>query len=1137
MIQLVLMNIHSAGLGTEVFMTPQPNSAKTGAQQFDEMYNNLRNSNINVRAVWIQVTSPINWSLVTTNNVNFLNSILSRARQYGITVGIYTNYYDWSQITNGAMVSNVMLWYWNVYGGGPQNETPADFSDFRQFGGWTVPSVKQFAQVESVCGVTVNRNVYTTSSAPKGMATMAKSAKSDEITVGGLLFENAAIMYHLAMLGALSVSCFASPAAQQEILQQAKPSKLNTLAYALDLSVQATPSDMSCFQRSLYNVIFVRLALPYGIMKSLSPRKNTVNSSSTSFVLTVHIAEATPLSVPEQSIHSQPSIFGTPTAVLYYMKYLTDTHSAGIGTEVYMTPQPSSAKTGAQQFDEMYNNLKNSNINVQTVWIQQKRSVRWFQVTSPINWSSVSTTNINFLNSILARASQYGLTVGIYTSYYDWSQITGGAVITNAMLWYWNVYGVGPYDESPADFSDFRAFGGWLSAAVKQFGQNENVCGVNVNRNVYLTSSAMSGMAKSEKSDEIVVDMLKIVALATCLVMNCNASPILEPMKIDQDDASELASIAYAVDLSVLASTATYQCMKQSLYNVAFIRGYTGAYQGQIDPYSVMNIQNAAAAGLGTEVYMTPQPLSSKTGAQQFDEMYNMLIGANIYVKSIWVQVTSPNNWSTSSSMNVNFLNSILAEALASTASAFDLAYSASVSTFQCFKQLKYNVAFIRAYTGDFQGQIDPYSVTNIQNAAATGLGTEVYMTPQPTSSKTGAQQFDEMYNMLIGGNIYIKSIWVQVVSPDDWTSSSTTNINFLNSILTRAMQLGLTVGVYTSKHEWNQITDHATTLNVRLWYWKTNGSGEADESPANFKDFKEFGSWTTPTVKQYGQFETICGLIVNRDIYSTSSAVAGDMAREETSDRIVVGGLGLEDLAVTAPSTISTSTFKCLKENHYDVVFIRGYTGSYQGQVDPFSVLNIQNATAAGLGIEVYMTPQPASASKTGAQQFDEMYEKLQDANISLRTIWVQGMLQVTSREDWSDSSTTNVNFLNSIFERALEHNISIGIYTNSEDWDKITDSASTRNVKLWYWSARGSGAVNESAPNFDDFQPFASWTSPSVKQFAKFETICGVIVNRNIYKTFPAGSTGQDTSKPIVVGGVGLGGAHFTGRAEIVP
>nr|CDJ84786.1 Protein LYS-6 [Haemonchus contortus] len=355
-------------------------------------------------------------------------------------------------------------------------------------------------------------------------------------------------------------------------------------------------------------------------------------------------------------------------------------------------------------------------------------------------------------------------------------------------------------------------------------------------------------------------------------------------------------------------------------------------------------------AGLGTEVYMTPQPLSSKTGAQQFDEMYNMLIGANIYVKSIWVQVTSPNNWSTSSSMNVNFLNSILAEALqyglnigiytnsdewkqivgGATTRNVNLWYwktkgsgasNESPANFNDFKSFGSwtqptvkqfaqvesicGVIVNRAYTGDFQGQIDPYSVTNIQNAAAAGLGTEVYMTPQPTSSKTGAQQFDEMYNMLIGGNIYIKAVWVQVVSPDDWTSSSTTNINFLNSILSRAMQLGLTVGVYTSKHEWNQITDHATTLNVRLWYWKTNGSGEADESPANFKDFKEFGSWTAPTVKQYGQFETICGVIVNRDIYSTSSAVVRDMASQKAPGKIVVGGLGFQGVPFTGNAKI----------------------------------------------------------------------------------------------------------------------------------------------------------------------------------------------------------------------------------------
>ncbi|KAK5984273.1 Lysozyme-3 [Trichostrongylus colubriformis] len=181
-------------------------------------------------------------------------------------------------------------------------------------------------------------------------------------------------------------------------------------------------------------------------------------------------------------------------------------------------------------------------------------------------------------------------------------------------------------------------------------------------------------------------------------------------------------------------------------------------------------------------------------------------------------------------------------------------------------------------------------------------------------------------------------------------------------------------------------------------------------------------------------------------------------------------------------------------------------------------------------------MTPQPTSKSKTGAKQFDEMYEKLQNANIDLRTLWVQ----VTSPRDWSSSSGTNVEFLNSIFGRALEHGLTIGIYTNEEEWNEITDSATTKNVKLWYWSARGCGAVNESPPNFDDFQPFASWTSPSVKQFAKFENICGVMVNRNIYSTSLAAAiatASEEKCEPIIVGGVGLGGAVIVGKPEIIP
>ncbi|KAJ1372244.1 hypothetical protein KIN20_034344 [Parelaphostrongylus tenuis] len=184
-----IQNADSVGLGTEVYMRPQPNSEKTGAQQLDEAYNYLTISGIRIVTVWIQVTSPINWSTNIARNVDFINSIAARAKEYGLRVGIYTNYYDWSQITNGAVLGNTMLWYWNVYGSGVPGESQPTFKDFRPFAGWSAPAVKQFAQVEYVCGVAVNRDVYPTSSLMT-LAGVAEFAKTKQIVVGVLGLRN-----------------------------------------------------------------------------------------------------------------------------------------------------------------------------------------------------------------------------------------------------------------------------------------------------------------------------------------------------------------------------------------------------------------------------------------------------------------------------------------------------------------------------------------------------------------------------------------------------------------------------------------------------------------------------------------------------------------------------------------------------------------------------------------------------------------------------------------------------------------------------------------------------------------------------------------------------------------------------------
>ncbi|PIO70360.1 hypothetical protein TELCIR_07790 [Teladorsagia circumcincta] len=86
-------------------------------------------------------------------------------------------------------LDDVPLKYWSVLGGGPRGETPANFDDFHPFAKFTKPTVKQFAQVEKICGITVNRDVYAVNGV---QAKAAVTQQNDESLVVGETFENVA---------------------------------------------------------------------------------------------------------------------------------------------------------------------------------------------------------------------------------------------------------------------------------------------------------------------------------------------------------------------------------------------------------------------------------------------------------------------------------------------------------------------------------------------------------------------------------------------------------------------------------------------------------------------------------------------------------------------------------------------------------------------------------------------------------------------------------------------------------------------------------------------------------------------------------------------------------------------------------
>lgn len=239
----------------------------------------------------------------------------------------------------------------------------------------------------------------------------------------------------------------------------------------------------------------------------------------------------------------------------------------------------------------------------------------------------------------------------------------------------------------------------------------------------------------------------------------------------------------------------------------------------------------------------------------------------------------------------------------ASYAYAVDISVPTTVSQMNCLKTSRYAAVFIRGFTPFGSGAFDTTSVTSIRNAYSAGLGIEVYMTPQPLSSLQGYQQLDALYNGLNGNGITIRSVWIQVTSPANWQKSATTNVNFLNSIISRAKQYGLTVGIYTNQYDWSQITGNWATLSsdVLLWYWHVLGGGVTGETPATFDDFRAFGSFKKASVKQFAQVESVCSLTVNRDVYvvgipaAASSKNTDFFTQEDISSnnkKIVVGGV-----------------------------------------------------------------------------------------------------------------------------------------------------------------------------------------------------------------------------------------------------
>lgn len=67
-------------------------------------------------------------------------------------------------------------------------------------------------------------------------------------------------------------------------------------------------------------------------------------------------------------------------------------------------------------------------------------------------------------------------------------------------------------------------------------------------------------------------------------------------------------------------------------------------------------------------------------------------------------------------------------------------------------------------------------------------------------------------------------------------------------------------IGIYTSQRNWKDITNDTTTFSsYPLWY-------PHYDNDASFRDFKPFGAWLRPTMKQYRDNTQLCGVYVDKN-------------------------------------------------------------------------------------------------------------------------------------------------------------------------------------------------------------------------------------------------------------------------------
>ena len=113
-------------------------------------------SGVRYGMIWYDI-ERLAWGSSKATNQAFIKELVDTGKELGVHAGIYTNYYNWEDIVGldykYPAEKGLPVWYAHY-------DNSPSFSDFTAFGGWSKPSIKQFAGDVTTCGVDVDFNWY-----------------------------------------------------------------------------------------------------------------------------------------------------------------------------------------------------------------------------------------------------------------------------------------------------------------------------------------------------------------------------------------------------------------------------------------------------------------------------------------------------------------------------------------------------------------------------------------------------------------------------------------------------------------------------------------------------------------------------------------------------------------------------------------------------------------------------------------------------------------------------------------------------------------------------------------------------------------------------------------------------------------